>query len=232
VQLGGPLPLFFDAHAKWASKPLAALTTSWAISRRTVLTEQQRTDAISQLNWLKAGTYKLPASNSTIALPEGYLMVRGEDARRLLTLSAESDDAAEAVVMSPHFNDEIVFENTSEGYVAVDDWADVDPVKMLDTIRENTEKANTERQRQGVGEMHVVGWLQRPTLDRNTATVYWATAGVERCGRLAVAEIGHDCGQIRPRDDVKQLLLVDRKPGPDQTAARSPADDRRFGHRD
>ena len=38
-------------------------------------------------------------------------MVRGEDARRLLTLSAESDDAAEAVVMSPHFNDEIVFEN-------------------------------------------------------------------------------------------------------------------------
>jgi DNA topoisomerase IA len=87
------------------------LTTSWAISRRTVLTEQQRTDAISQLNWLKAGTYKLPASNSTIALPEGYLMVRGEDARRLLTLSAESDDAADAVVMSPHFNDEIVFEN-------------------------------------------------------------------------------------------------------------------------
>src|ERR1700719_1056963 len=41
------------------------------------------------------------------------------------------------------------------------------------------------------------------------------TADVERCGRLAVAEIGHDCGQIRPRDDVEQLLLVDRKPRPD-----------------
>jgi hypothetical protein len=31
--------------------------------------------------------------------------------------------------MSRHLNDEIVFENTSEGYVAVDDWADVDLVK-------------------------------------------------------------------------------------------------------
>jgi uncharacterized membrane-anchored protein len=144
-----------------------------------MLTDQQRTDAIIHLNWLHAGTYKLPASNSTIALPEGYMMVRGEDAKRLLTLAAEHDDAAEAVVMSPHFKDEIVFENTSEGYVAVDDWADVDPVKMLDAIRENTEEANAERRQQGVGEMHVVGWLQRPTLDRNTATVYWALEGAD-----------------------------------------------------
>jgi uncharacterized membrane-anchored protein len=155
-----------------ASLPVAA-------ADQPVLTDQQRTDAIIHLNWLQAGTYKLPASNSTIALPEGYSMVRGEDARRLLTLAAEADDATEAVVMSPQFKDEIVFENTSEGYVAVDDWADVDPVKMLDTIRENTEEANAERRRQGLDELHVVGWLQRPTLDRNTATVYWALEGAD-----------------------------------------------------
>src|SRR5439155_23531031 len=34
-------------------------------------------------------------------------------------------------------------------------------------------------------------------------------ADVKRRGRLAVAEVGHVCGQIRPRDDVEQLLLVD-----------------------
>jgi uncharacterized membrane-anchored protein len=44
---------------------------------------------------------------------------------------------------------------------------------MIDAIRESTEEANAERRRQGVSEMHVVGWLQRPTLDRNTATVYF-----------------------------------------------------------
>ncbi len=40
-------------------------------------------------------------------------------------------------------------------------------------------------------------------------------AHVKRRSRLAVAEVGHGCGQIRPRDDVEQLLLVERKPRPD-----------------
>src|SRR6202035_1943911 len=82
------------------------------------------------------------------------------------------------------------------------------------------------------------------------------TADVERSGRLAVAEVGHDCGQIRPRDDVEQPLLVDRQARPDlaqvvhrvdvgndgvmarpfqplvvETAARSLSDDRWLGHR-
>src|SRR6266446_5681931 len=101
------------------SAVVAVLMSRVVAADQPMLTDQQRTDAIIHLNWLHAGTYKLPASNSTIALPEGY--------------------------------------------VAVDDWADVDPVKMLDAIRENTEEANAERRQQGVGEMHVVGWLQRPT---------------------------------------------------------------------
>src|SRR6516162_5808899 len=81
-------------------------------------------------------------------------------------------------------------------------------------------------------------------------------ADVKRCGRLAVAEVGHDGRQIRTRDDVKQLLLIDRKTRPDlaqvvdrvdvgndsvvacpfqplvvETAARTLADDWRLWHR-
>jgi hypothetical protein len=40
-----------------ASLPVAA-------ADQPVLTDQQRTDAIIHLNWLQAGTYNLPASNS------------------------------------------------------------------------------------------------------------------------------------------------------------------------
>src|ERR1700731_1351729 len=82
-------------------------------------------------------------------------------------------------------------------------------------------------------------------------------ADVKRCGCLPVAEVGHDCGQIGPRDDIEQLLLVDRKAGPDlsqfidrvdvgndgvmarsfqplvvETAPCTLADDQRLGHRD
>ena len=38
---------------------------------------------------------------------------------------------------------------------------------------------------------------------------------VERCGGLPVAEVGHQGGQIGPRDDVEQFLLVGRQARPD-----------------
>ena len=80
---------------------------------------------------------------------------------------------------------------------------------------------------------------------------------VERCGRLTVTEVGHDGGQISPRDHVEQFLLVDRKTRPDlpqvvdrvdvgndrvmagafkslvmEAAACALPDDRGIGHRD
>src|SRR6202011_3695963 len=57
---------------------------------------------------------------------------------------------------------------------------------------------------------------------RQPSSMGWRTrspeseaADIKRCVCLPVAEVGHDCGQIGPRDDVEQLLLVDRKAGPD-----------------
>jgi hypothetical protein len=34
------------------------------------------------------------------------------------------------------------------------------------------------------------------------------TTHVERCGCLPVAEVGHQSGQIGPRDDVEQFFLI------------------------
>ena len=82
-------------------------------------------------------------------------------------------------------------------------------------------------------------------------------AHVERCGCLPVAEVGHQGGEIGPRDDVEQFLLVRRQTRPDlrqfvdrvdvgndgvmaralqplvvERAARTLTDDRRLGHGD
>jgi hypothetical protein len=40
------------------------------------------------------------------------------------------------------------------------------------------------------------------------------TTHVERCGCLPVAEVGHQGGQIGPRDDVEQFFLIGRQAGP------------------
>jgi uncharacterized membrane-anchored protein len=77
----------------------------------------------------------------------------------------------------PSGTDQIIFHSFDEGYVSLDDWSTVDAAAILAEISANTEQYNVERRRQGIPELHVVGWLQPPTLDRTTATVYWAIEG-------------------------------------------------------
>jgi uncharacterized membrane-anchored protein len=142
------------------------------------MTQQQRTAAIRQLHWLDAGNYQLPLSHSTLALPQGYRMVLGEDARRLMQLTGDQAKASvEAVALSPNFKDEIIFQGVNDGYVRLDDWSEVDAAAMIRQIRENTEKENEWRRQQGFDEIHVVGWLRQPTLDRATSTAFWAIEG-------------------------------------------------------
>src|SRR6266404_14098 len=142
-----------------------------------VLTDQQRADAIRQLDWLGAGSHRLPASNSTLAVPSGYQAVLGDAARRLATLTGDPADEVEAIAVSSDFEDVVVFQSVNDGYVSIDDWNEVEQKSMLASISENTEKANQERRRQRLEEAHVVGWLQEPTLDRQTNTVFWALEG-------------------------------------------------------
>ena len=95
-------------------------------------------------------------------------------------------------------------------------------------------------------------------IDRLTAGgAEFEAAHVERGGGLPVAEVGHQCGQIGPRNDVEQFLLVRRQTRPDllqlvdridvgnngvmartlqtlvvESATRAPADDWWIGHGD
>ncbi len=128
-----------------------------------------------ELNWQSPGSYQLPNSRSTISVPDGHLIVVGEDARKYQVLSGNTyDKSLEAVVLSVDSFDTIYFKNNNEGYVSIEDWKDVDPIALLASISDATEEANKQRRMEGIPEIHVVGWLQEPTLDRQTNTVFWA----------------------------------------------------------
>jgi uncharacterized membrane-anchored protein len=160
------------------------------------MTQEQRTDAIRSLGWLPQGTYKLPISNSTLALPNGYHLVLGDDARRLTILTGDpSGNSIEAAAFTQSYDNEVLFQSINDGYVTVDDWKDVDPDEMIKSIRENTEEANKTRKQQGEQQIHVVGWLQQPTLDRQTNTVYWAIEGVNDDGSRVANSIALRLGR-------------------------------------
>lgn len=141
------------------------------------MTRQERAAAIRNLHWFQVGTFKLPLSASTLVLPADHSVLIGAEARRFMTLIGNPGDAAlEAVAVDRSLRDQVDFRSYSEGYVSLDDWKDTDAAAMLTAIRDNTEKRNEERRRQGIDELHVTRWLQEPTLDRATNTAYWAIA--------------------------------------------------------
>jgi uncharacterized membrane-anchored protein len=77
-------------------------------------------------------------------------------------------------VVDEGINNVVFFSNNAEGYISISDWEDLDSAELLNAVRENTESANSERKKNGFDQMHIVGWVQEPTFDRNTNTVYWA----------------------------------------------------------
>lgn len=140
--------------------------------------EKENTIAFFSLDWKETGTYKLPKSNSTIAIPEGYQLLIGEEAIKGRKLDGETENQnLEAAVYDADLENVILFENFKGGYVSLDDWEDLDSKSLLRSISEKTEEANKERKKNGIAELHVVGWIQEPILDKHTHTVYWAIEG-------------------------------------------------------
>jgi uncharacterized membrane-anchored protein len=149
------------------------------------LTADEDVAALKQLPWARtAGIYILPISGSKLALPQGDIAVFGAHAQRANELLGNPIERSEleGLVVSDTDRDQIqivTFETYSTGYIGLDDWTQLDPAALLDAIRRSTEAENQQRREQGTSEVHVRGWLQPPTLDRNTATVYWAMAADE-----------------------------------------------------
>lgn len=127
------------------------------------------------LKWHTAGTYSLPFSHSSLKVPKDHLLLVGEDARKLSRLYGNSEDSSlEAVVLDVEYNNSVFFVSDVDGYVSINDWGDVDADQLLADFRENTEALNKERVENGFDPVYVVGWIQKPTLDKSTSTVYWS----------------------------------------------------------
>lgn len=140
-----------------------------------ILTEEEAFDkALSELDWKYSGSHKFPSSNSSLSVPEDFALIMGDDAKKLRVLcDMDDDEVIEAILLDTYFNEWIYFSNIKEGYVSLDEWEDIDSKNLLETISDNTEKANIERRKKGKSELHVVGWLQEPYLDRDSSTVFW-----------------------------------------------------------
>lgn len=173
------------------------------------LTADEEIAALKQLPWTRtAGIYTLPISGSKLALSRGYIAVFGPDAQRAYKLFGNPSERSrlETVVVGGKDLDQVVtFENiSSTGYIGLDDWGQLDPAALLAEIQHNTDLENQQRRQQGISALHVRAWVQPPTLDRSTATAYWAIASDEETGGINVNSVALRLG----RDGFEKLTWI------------------------
>jgi uncharacterized membrane-anchored protein len=158
---------------------------------------QQKTveDQITALHWIKSGTIGFSASSSRVSLPPGFIGINGQDARTYEEITqGHPDNDTEAVLLDKDDN-EVVFEYFPSGFITIDDWQDLDPKGLIREISDNTEAANAKRREKGVPELHVIGWVQEPSFDRTTKTVFWAINAKSSDGTSVVNSVALRLGR-------------------------------------
>ena len=174
------------ALAMLCAMPAAAEATQTAEERRAV---------IQSLDWRHGGIFHLDESKTTVTVASKYAVVTARDAGRFYEAieGTKAPEGLEVIVVDPTASAEVIFANIPEGYVRFDDWGDVDADRVLNRVREITGKANEERIANHMPPLEVIGWRERPTLDRTTQTVRWAIearAGDDKIVNAAVLTFG------------------------------------------
>jgi uncharacterized membrane-anchored protein len=62
----------------------------------------------------------------------------------------------------------------SSGFVKDEDAADIDYDEMMDELKESESAENDERQKQGYGPIHMIGWAAKPFYDKKNNILHWA----------------------------------------------------------
>jgi uncharacterized membrane-anchored protein len=179
--------------------------------------EEERSAAVKALAWKDGQKLTLPVSRGTLKAPDDIRQLQGADSVSLWEIL--NGDAAphgiEATLYDPATKGVVFYEKLGDGYVRLDDWHDIEADAMLKSVSADTDAGNAKRRAAGIPTLRVVGWLQRPHLDRATNTVRWSVEAMdERDGSLVnsvALVLGRDGFEkltwIGSKDDVGKGLL-------------------------
>ncbi|MBU1270582.1 MAG: DUF2167 domain-containing protein [Alphaproteobacteria bacterium] len=166
-----------------ATDVLAAETPVTPGAPEQVAAEQARLDAIvANLN-PRSGHIAIAAADASLQLGDDYYFLDKADSRRVLTeLWGNPPSAVEGVLgmifpkgLTP-LDDTwgAVVTYTGDGYVSDEDAAEIDPDKLLTTLREGEDEDNRQRQANGFDTVHLAGWAQPPQYDAQKHNLIWA----------------------------------------------------------
>ncbi|VVB44482.1 hypothetical protein RHAL1_01273 [Beijerinckiaceae bacterium RH AL1] len=151
---------------------------------------------IRALPWKIVQGMSLPQSKATIANLPDFAGVAGDDARTFRSIvDGRSDPSVEGDIIRRSNSSEILFSWHDVGYVDAKDFADIDPDKLIESVREATFAGNEESTRAGLRPITAVDWIRKPTWNENLHTAYWMMQGVHDDGERTVNAVALKLGR-------------------------------------
>lgn len=131
-----------------------------------------------------SGNVVLSEAKATLKIPEGYGFLDARQARTLLVdiwgNPPEQSEGVLGVIMKAgtDFTAEeswaAVVTYADEGYVTDKDAADIEPTKLLASLKEGEADENEARIKDGFPAATIVGWAEPPFYDNANKRIYWA----------------------------------------------------------
>ena len=148
---------------------------------------------LDSIEWVTSGGLGSMGSQGEITVPDGYVFTGTEGTQRLMeafgNLLSDQEVGFVAPDLSqdnPDFNWFAVFEFDPTGYVKDDEKADLDADAMMESMIENEELANRQRQEMGYDTLSVTGWAMPPQYNERTHNLEWATILLSGSGSQVV----------------------------------------------
>ena len=131
-----------------------------------------------EIAWIAGPTTARLGDNlAKIEVPEGYVFADAEQTEKFMTMTGNPPSGRELGVIMPAAEGKnwfLLFEYDEVGFVKDDEKDKIDADAILDSVREGTEASNEERKKLGGGEIHVVGWFEKPHYDPKSHNLVWA----------------------------------------------------------
>ncbi|RYY03733.1 MAG: DUF2167 domain-containing protein [Gammaproteobacteria bacterium] len=130
----------------------------------------------------QTGKIKLPNDIATLDLPANFRYLSPDDSEKLLVEGWGNPPGNKTLGMiiptetSPlsEAGWGVVISYDEDGHVKDEDADKIDYTAMLEDLKKASEEENKERVKQGYAAMHLVGWAEQPSYDKQARKLFWA----------------------------------------------------------
>jgi uncharacterized membrane-anchored protein len=149
--------------------------------------ELKKIDSVEKTLHYQTGKIELQNGLATLQIPKGFKFLNSSEAKYIIEDiwgNLKGQTPLGMIVpensMASIANYAFIVEFQDIGYVKDDDAHKINYTDLLKEMKEDNEKANEERKKQGLTSMSLIGWATPPHYDSQKKILYWAKEyGVE-----------------------------------------------------